>query len=77
MGKALQSNNAHRLNPNTDIDIALTLICRYLRRGEVMTIEAIAEACGCSRQYIANIEKKAIKKLRVNSEVLALKEFLT
>ena len=49
---------------NNAIDIALARLLEETPRGKELTQEEIADACGCSRQYIYALEQRAMKKLR-------------
>ncbi len=48
---------------NRDIDLALSIICIVSERGQTLTQYEIARLCGCSRNYIHIIERRALKKL--------------
>lgn len=49
---------------NNDIDIGLDILCRLRAPEQTLTAHDIAEVCGCSGNYIYEIEKKALSKLR-------------
>lgn len=47
-----------------------------LNNGEGKTLEVIGRQLGCSKEYVRQIEKQALKKLRANKNVHHLREFL-
>jgi len=49
---------------NVNIDIGLSVLCCVAKPGETLTDRDIAEVCGCARNSIYQIEKKALNKLR-------------
>lgn len=46
------------------IDVGLAVLSQVNRSGQQMTLEDIAEVCGCHRSRIEQIEKQALRKLR-------------
>lgn len=57
-------NNCHKRSANINIDIGLSVLCAVSQRGDVLTIDDIADVCECSRNSIILLEKKALKKLK-------------
>jgi hypothetical protein len=62
-----QSLNGRR--DHTHIDLGLAILCSkegWERYGSRHTLDMIASFCGCSRQAIDRIEKKAMRKIRAS-----------
>jgi hypothetical protein len=53
-----------RLTKNADIDLGLAVSGATLKSGETRSHEDMAAFCGCSRQAIEHIERRALRKLR-------------
>jgi len=45
-------------------DLGLAIAACYAEPGVPMSCEQLAEFCGCSHQYMWQVEKKALRKLR-------------
>ena len=45
------------------VELGLSILCSFAEYDDTLTALEIAEVCGCSRQYINNIEKRALEKL--------------
>lgn len=60
---------AYRGNKNNDIDVGLSVLCAVTPPGYTWTHKEIAEFCGCSWQYIFQLEKSAIEKLQRNQSL--------
>ncbi len=60
-------------NPK-EIDLSLAVMCALLANGEFLPMSQaeIADVCGCTRQAISLIEKRALKKLRGNATAIHL-----
>jgi len=52
------------MKKNIDIDIGISVLCALMRPDESLSDRDIADVCGCSRNYIYEIEKRALKKIR-------------
>lgn len=63
-------NHAQRQQHSRNIDMALAVLDIVREPGEALTLEEIADICGCTRSCVLKIERKALKKLRQNSGVL-------
>lgn len=50
--------------PNRDIDDALRSLLAETPAGVILTPTEIARAVGCSHQYIQQVERRALRKLR-------------
>ena len=53
-----------RREKTANIDLGLAILSVLANPGEPLTLDDIAAWCGCSRQAIENIERRALKKLR-------------
>lgn len=62
--------------PNVNIDIGLDVLCIVSKPGETLSDRDIAEVCECSRNYIYELEKKALRKLRKNMEHMTLDDYV-
>ena len=49
---------------SADIDLGLSVLCSLMGPGDILTHREIAYVCGCTHQYISNVEYKAMAKLR-------------
>ena len=58
--------------PNNNIDLGLSVLCSLMRSGDSLSHRDIAEVCGCTHQYINNIEINAMAKLREETKGLDL-----
>lgn len=47
-----------------EMDAALEITARLMRRGDELTQKEIADICGCSRSLVHQIEKSALRKVR-------------
>lgn len=47
-----------------EIDLALAVLSAVALSGQTLTQSEIADVCGCDRQTIFRIEKRALKNLR-------------
>ncbi|MBL1321539.1 MAG: hypothetical protein COA63_010840 [Methylophaga sp.] len=47
------------------IDIGLAVLCCVSDRGQTLSLRAIADVCDCSKTYIDNLEKSALKNLQL------------
>lgn len=56
--------NEREMSRRRRIDLGLAISGLTLRFGETRTLEEIAAYCGCSRQGVALIEKRALQKVR-------------
>jgi hypothetical protein len=52
------------------IDLGLALLSQRTERGRRHTLKEIAAWCGCSLQGIAQIERRALAKLRIRAASL-------
>ena len=59
-------------NKDNNIDLCMTIICLITPYDHTWSREEIADMCGCSQEYIREIERKALNKLRRRS---ALKQY--
>ena len=48
----------------SSIDLGLAISALHSQKGVPRTADDIAEYCGCSRQRIEQIEKRALRKIR-------------
>ena len=55
-----------------DIELGLTAIMMHKGEDQIVDTKDIAEICGCSRSTINNIERNAIRKLRVHKHLAEL-----
>lgn len=61
----------------SSIDTGLDKLCKQHPSGACLTFEEIAEACGCHKSNIQQIQESAIKKLRYRRARLTLfREYL-
>lgn len=58
---------------NINIDLGLSALCDNADYGQTLPLQDIADVCQCSRAYVADLQKNAIKKLKRKR---FLKEFL-
>lgn len=49
---------------SNDVDLGLSVLCVVSQRDDTLSTKDIADVCGCSRNNIDEIEKRALKKLR-------------
>lgn len=49
---------------DTRVELGLEIAMRHAKRGYAMPHLTIAEFCGCSKQYIYKVERRALQKLR-------------
>jgi hypothetical protein len=63
-GKASRIDMRGRLSKTADIDLGLAVSGATLEPGETRSGEDLAAFCGCSRQAIEHIERRALRKLR-------------
>lgn len=61
-------------NKNTDIDVGLSVLCVLAEYGQTLTNKQIADVCGCNDSYIGEISKRALNKLKNNSQSTQLLE---
>lgn len=59
---------------NQQIDVGLSVLVNVAPPGTSLSQREIAEVCGCSASMIRNIEKGALKKLRIRAR--HLKDYL-
>ncbi|MHA1523227.1 MAG: hypothetical protein ACTSY1_02330 [Alphaproteobacteria bacterium] len=59
------------MNRNTSIDIGLAALTDNARHGQTLSAEHIADVCNCTKNYIYELEKKGIAKLRKNKVLMA------
>ena len=68
-----QKNRGSR---NTDIDMALAVLCSVAKPGQCLNTREIAEVCGCSQVTISQIMRNALKKARIRAERLQLRDYI-
>ena len=63
--KARSAKNKGKTPPRepAQVDLGLSVLCNLAEYGDTLTVPDIADVCGCSTQYIYNIEQQAINKL--------------
>jgi DNA-directed RNA polymerase sigma subunit (sigma70/sigma32) len=54
-----------RKQKSNEIDAGIDKLYKETAPGQIRTVEEIAEAAGCSRTRIQQIEKSALRKLKV------------
>lgn len=47
-----------------DIDVGLDILCLLSKPGQILSHRDIAEVCGCTGNYIDELEKRALNKMR-------------
>ena len=57
------------MDRKTDIDIGLAALCKYAPRNYTLKLGDIADVCGCSRQRIEYIQRRALAKLKANHKM--------
>ena len=62
--------------PNPAIDIKLSRLVARTPKGQTVTRDVLADSLGCSRQYVAKVERTALKKLRELADSLNMIDFL-
>ncbi len=58
------------------LDAGLTVLAAVMPRDVVLSLDEIAFVCGCSRQDIWGIERRAKQKLKAEFERLGLDTFI-
>ncbi|MGQ8367114.1 hypothetical protein [Glaciecola sp. 1036] len=59
-----------------EIDIGLAALCLHAAPQQVLSIDDIAEVCGCNRSYIWALERRAVKKALIFARRKELHLFL-
>lgn len=58
------------------IELGLHALITHAQPGQTLTAGDIAEVCGCTRNNIYEIEKKAIRKLTANPRAAILRDYI-
>lgn len=61
---------------NINIDIGLDVLCIVSKPGETLSDRDIADICECSRNYIYELEKCALKKVKKKLTGYSITDFI-